>query len=118
MAFNLSNWLFRKRLETRAVFNQATVSSHRVSNPYHAVSVAPGNGACEQARRLKDKRFLSAEAPDLPLDLCDASACTCRYRHHDDRRYHARREQDQGLPGTDRHSGERRAGRGRRVTDL
>ncbi len=118
MAFNLSNWVFRKRLETSAVLNQAAVSRHRVGNPYHAVSVVPGNGACEQARRLKDKRFLSAEAPNLPLDLCDASSCTCRYRHHDDRRYHVRREQDQGLPGRDRHGGERRAGRGRRVTDV
>jgi len=118
VGFDFSTWFFRKKLEARVVLDRESVAVHRVANPYHAVSVAPGQGACAQSKLLKERRYLSAEAPALPLDLCDATQCTCRYRHHEDRRYHNRREQDQGLPSRDRHSGERRAGRGRRVTDV
>jgi hypothetical protein len=59
----------------------------RLTNPWHAVSVVPGTTCCSGARELAGKRYLSSEAPPaLPLKGCPMIACTCRYRHHDDRR--------------------------------
>ena len=31
-------------------------------------------------------RYLSREAPILPLPTCNSKGCACRYLHHDDRR--------------------------------
>ena len=58
----------------------------RVFNPFHAVSIAPGPEACEAAQVRAGKRFLSREAPRLPLAECGNPECRCRYQHHDDRR--------------------------------
>ena len=55
-------------------------------HPYHAVSIHYRMNACEAAKQLTDKRFLSNEAPKLPLPECTASTCQCRYGHHEDRR--------------------------------
>jgi hypothetical protein len=118
MAFDLSRWFFRKRLEAAVARDRGSVTSHRVANPYHAVSIQPGPAACGPARRLRDRRFLSAEAPALPLEGCDEGRCTCRYRHHDDRRQDPRRASDRGFPLAELRGGERRVGHGRRVTDL
>jgi hypothetical protein len=52
----------------------------------HAVSVESDFMVCDAARKLGDKRFLSAEAPPLPLPDCDRGRCECRYVHHEDRR--------------------------------
>jgi hypothetical protein len=52
----------------------------------HAVSIERDLLPCDAAKALADKRFLSHEAPDLPLAGCDRDKCTCRYIHHSDRR--------------------------------
>ena len=74
--------------ETTAVAPRKTV------NPHHAVVVVPGRHACAAAHALRDRRFLSREAPALPLTGCSAGECTCRYQHHDDRRQAVRRARD------------------------
>jgi len=56
------------------------------SKRWHSVTIEPGRKACEAARKIEGVRFLAAEAPHLPLAGCDAAACTCHYRHYDDRR--------------------------------
>lgn len=91
----------------------------KAPNAFHAVSVVPGPQACAAARSLGDKRFLSREAPKLPLRECDSGQCTCYYAHHADRRKGPRRANEMGvaLDGyTDR---EKRSGpkRGRRKSD-
>jgi hypothetical protein len=65
-----------------------TTGEHvRITNPWHAVSILPRPGACEPARSIAGKRFLSSEEPPpLPLEGCTAATCTCRYNHHSDRR--------------------------------
>ena len=85
---------------------------------WHAVSVAFRDGACEQAQQLAGKRFLSAQAPALPLKDCPKGGrCRCVYKHHEDRREGPRRMSEQnGLP-TAQPRVNRRAGRGRRSTD-
>jgi len=107
--------LFRARVRVRG----AKVRRYTLTNPFHAVSVQPGPSACQTARDCAEKRFLSAEAPTLPLAGCDATRCNCRYLHHQDRRTGARRISD--LTQRQNHfwrGEERRRDGGRRVTDL
>ena len=65
-------------------------------SPHHAVSIHAPSSACDAARVLGDQRFLSSEAPVLPLQDCDASECRCRYKHHEDRRVEPRRRDELG----------------------
>ena len=85
-------------------------------NRYHAVSIhgpdVPENAACYAARTLKGKRFLSSEAPALPLAGCDNAECNCRYVHHHDRRNGVDRRHPMRRTQRDderRQTGERRA---------
>jgi hypothetical protein len=66
----------------------------RIVNPYHAVSIVVGPKACAVAQSCAGIRFLSREAPRLPLRDCDCADCRCRYAHHDDRRIRTRRIAD------------------------
>jgi hypothetical protein len=85
---------------------------------WHAVDIAVGPSACAAAQAINKQRFLSKEAPRLPLAECTRPAsCRCAYKHHKDRRDEPRRWSGQGgrmglLP-----QGERRAKRGRRADD-
>ncbi|MBL8272140.1 hypothetical protein [Steroidobacter sp.] len=87
------------------------------NNAYHAVSVMPGPNACAAAYRFSGQRFLSLQAPRLPLPSCDAAACNCRFKHHKDRRAGPRRNSDVGMVTASFSGNERRLKRGRRVTD-
>jgi hypothetical protein len=93
-------------------------SQPQVDRTYHAVSISAGPSACSAAHRFAGHRFLSRQAPPLPLPTCDAFNCQCRFRHHQDRRSGARRRSDIGLmPGAYAGS-ERRRVQGRRKDDL
>lgn len=59
---------------------------------FHAVEVRSAGGACDAARAVRGKRFLSTEAPPIPLPSCKRSACSCVYVHFDDRRSVQRRD--------------------------
>lgn len=61
-----------------------------VTDPFHAVSIRPANEGCPAVESLKLQRFLSEEAPALPLPECGARDCACKYIHHADRRSGAR----------------------------
>ena len=108
--WSLSEWLGLKR--------RKPPPKPRIDTTYHAVSIIPGSNACQAAHRFSGHRFLSGQAPPLPLPTCDAFNCECRFRHHRDRRAGARRRSDIGLmPGA--YAGdERRNTRGRRKDDL
>ncbi len=82
-------------------------------NAYHAVTVAPGHRNCAAVRALRDRRFLSREAPALPLERCDVAECTCRYEHYDDRRKGHRRAHDLGV-SIDGYEGDERRTRPKR----
>ncbi|MEZ5571741.1 MAG: hypothetical protein R3E64_06925 [Halioglobus sp.] len=60
------------------------------SNPFHAVSILPDQRACLAVESIRLQRFLSEEAPGLPLLNCGAQECGCKYIHHGDRRGGAR----------------------------
>jgi hypothetical protein len=91
----------------------------RPQRPWHAVSIVTGSQPCAAAARLTRKRFLSREAPALPLKGCDQEHCACRYDHHDDRRKGPRRASEMGVSvdgydGRDKRGGPKR---GRRKSD-
>ncbi len=60
------------------------------SDPFHAVSIHSATEGCPAVESLKLQRFLSKEAPSLPLADCGAQGCSCKYIHHSDRRSGAR----------------------------
>ena len=91
-------------------------ASRKAPKPHHAVVVVPGRHACNEAVALRGRRFLSREAPVLPLAGCGSAQCECRYEHHDDRRKGFRRARDLAV-AIDGHDGEElrdRSKRGRR----
>jgi hypothetical protein len=95
------------------------VPAKKPVNPWHAVAIAPGHRTCAAARELRDVRFLSREAPTLPLKACDNPECTCRYEHFEDRRKGPRRAHELGV-SIDGHEGSEQRSpvrRGRRKTD-
>jgi hypothetical protein len=93
----------------------------QVVNPYHAVSIVAGSQACEAAKALQGRRFLSKEAPRLPIEGCTSGNCHCHYAHHEDRRALVRRIADgrEGPLGPQYVGRERRllSSHGRRVRD-
>lgn len=86
---------------------------------YQSVSVV---GHCSSARALTGRRFLSHQAPVLPLPGCSAATCKCKYVHYDDRRgvqedrrmAHSQKSGQYLLQG----NAERRRRRGRREEDM
>lgn len=88
---------------------------------YHAVSIKFDTRACEAAKAMDGRRFLSNAAPRLPLPECDVLECNCRFAHHDDRRTGKDRRSPFGAAGfgggTGSYEKERREKAGRRKED-
>ena len=99
------------------VKGNAIRTHYHITNPYHAVAIVPGASCCGAARDLRTQRFLSKEAPPLPLAACTVSACRCSYKHFDDRRMRSRRASDRIGQPPPFSGAERRAASGRRQTD-
>ncbi|QLE84387.1 hypothetical protein FLM48_04360 [Shewanella sp. Scap07] len=64
----------------------AATSSHASIHPYHSVAIESEQQCCDAAQKIKKQRFLSAEAPAIPLKECDKLDCHCHYQHFEDRR--------------------------------
>lgn len=87
--------------------------------PWHAVSIAAAEPGCPEAEAMKGRRFLSNEAPRLPLPGCSQPwACRCVYRHHADRRATPRRASDRSGLRTPRPHEEQRSAYPRRGDDV
>ena len=87
------------------------------STQFHAVSIKFVSSACDAARAMDGKRFLSGAAPRLPLAECDVLECKCRFVHFKDRRTGDDRRNPfgQSIAGdTGEHPEEQRAARDRR----
>ncbi len=80
-------WLYLKRSKAKSSPTpkpSSTASSRK--KDFGAVSIQIGSHACSAAKYLKGKKFLSSQAPALPLSKCDIGDCRCKYRYHKDRR--------------------------------
>jgi len=94
-------------------------SAAEETGSFHAVSIRiDKRSACDAARKISRRRFLSDAPPRLPLPECTASNCRCRFERHTDRRAGARRASETGtfepLFGGD---DQREESRGRRAED-
>ncbi len=77
----------KKGRGTRPQPKSNTVVRKRVpSSEFHAVAIKFSNNACEAAKSMSGKRFLSNAAPHLPLKECNVMKCDCRFVHYKDRR--------------------------------
>ena len=84
---------------------------------FHAVSIKFTPDACQAAKDLEGRRFLSSAAPRIPLPECDVLECHCKFVHHKDRRAGDRRSpfaKSIGSDGTGSYEAEKRRGRDRR----
>ena|ERR1700733_5376385 len=89
-----------------------------IPKQWHAISVEAKPLSCIEAHNLRKQRFLSKEAPKLPLRGCTKGAiCPCTYKHHDDRRAKARRKESASVSNSKTPASERRRSRGRRSDD-
>jgi hypothetical protein len=82
---------------------------------FHCVEIRSGAVSCDAVKQLAGIRFLSDEAPTLPVSGCTSGKCTCGFVHFDDRRQQDRRNpygQWSSIPPL--LTGERRARRDRR----
>lgn len=87
------------------------------AKPFAAVSIHPSPECCQAVQVTKGKRFLSREAPRLPLAECTANECRCVYRHHADRRSSNGDRRGLGFVALNPSSTNRRLGVGRREID-
>jgi hypothetical protein len=89
-----------------------------VKHLFHGIEIRPCDEfQCAAVKALGEQRFLSDEAPRLPLDDCsEPGRCGCVYKHFMDRRTAVRRESDVGLPSRP-HELDRRVHAPRRITD-
>lgn len=86
--------------------NTGSVKGHTAKNYYCVTILYQNDQACEAVRQLESRldlstrasplvetkeRFLSREAPRLPLAGCTMKYCRCRYVHYKDRRQRERR---------------------------
>jgi hypothetical protein len=88
-----------------------------IRHVFHGVAVKPsGDYRCSAVAAIEGQRFLSDEAPPLPLKNCEMPhACKCVYEHFNDRRTEGRRDSDFGLPS--RYQAVDRRMQMRRITD-
>ncbi|HWW21248.1 MAG TPA: hypothetical protein VNZ06_10615 [Steroidobacteraceae bacterium] len=91
---------FRRRTQvsTSERVNTRVVTNIRVTNPWHAVAVSGGPSCCRASFLARSQRYLSTEAPPLPLAGCtQPKSCLCKYKHFSDRRAGPRRTTDSNL---------------------
>ena len=107
------------RDEPFAADKAPTLVAKKVTQTFHAVTIQPGRLCCHEARALQGQRFLSREAPTLPLRNCTCETCSCLYQHYDDRRAGVRRARDMGVAIDGWVDVDKRVetGRGRRKSD-
>jgi hypothetical protein len=93
------SWFRRRGQDNQVPQTQARIATNiRVTNKWHAVSVSGGPTCCRIAILARNARFLSTEAPPLPLAGCSQPAsCVCKYKHYSDRRVGPRRRTDSDI---------------------
>ncbi len=117
----LAIWLFiRSRQSSESKDGQPVARLSQANTAYHAVSIKFSSSACNAAKDMEGRRFLSTAAPKLPLAGCQNLDCSCRFVHHKDRRAGKDRRSPFGPSGlgggTGKYEQELRKGKDRRVS--
>ena len=73
-------------LNEHGAARSSTGASGDGQGDFRAVSIHAYGGRCLASQSVSGQRFLTSEAPTLPLAECTAEKCNCRYVHHADRR--------------------------------
>jgi hypothetical protein len=104
---------------SKSKFSADHAAPLRAPSHWHAVAIRPKGQCCEAVQACRTSRFLSSDAPRLPLEQCTTSdTCSCVYKHHADRRGQPRRQDEKdGLRRSAKVGQERRLARDRRKTD-
>lgn len=114
-------WLFIRRRAANKAKSTPPPRTKSKNSAYHAVSIKFSGNACEAAREMEGRRFLSSAAPRIPLPDCDVLNCTCRFAHYQDRRARQDRRSPFGPGGiggsTGKYQQEQREGKDRRKSD-
>ena len=114
-------WYVRMRQKTSATKSESVRPSAARTSAFHAVSIKFPEQACAAAKAIAGQRFLSTQAPNLPLPECNASKCNCHFSHHKDRRANKDRRSPfasaMSADGTGRFEKERRDRNERRKED-
>jgi hypothetical protein len=106
------------RTATRLPAGASQLETMRESGVFWGVSLQ--NPGCDAAMELFEKNIPLTEAPDLPLQGCDAAQCSCSWkglteqRHETRRTHHDRRD---SVRFEDQEHTDRRSHKDRRKTD-
>jgi hypothetical protein len=79
-------WLFVRVRQNKAATKAKSQPSAKDSGAFHAVAIKYSENACDAAKAMTGRRFLSNAAPRLPLPDCNFLECGCKFAHYDDRR--------------------------------
>jgi hypothetical protein len=79
-------WLIVRIRQNKAATKAELKPQSKDRGEYRAVSIKYSENACNAAKAMTGRRFLSNAAPRLPLPECDFLECRCQFAHHDDRR--------------------------------
>ena len=103
----------------KSKFSASQAAPRSAPSQWHAVALKPKGQCCDAVQTCRTRRFLSKDAPRLPLAECTTSdTCTCIYKHYADRRAPPRRQDERdGLRRGGKVEQERRLSRDRRKVD-
>ena len=79
-------WLVVQIRQNKAAETAESTPVPRHQGEYHAVAIKYSENACDAAKAMTGRRFLSTAAPHLPLPDCDFLDCRCQFAQYDDRR--------------------------------
>ena len=79
-------WLIVRIRQNREAEKAESRPARSNTGEYHAVAIKYSENACDAAKAMTGRRFLSNAAPRLPLPECDFLECRCQFAHYKDRR--------------------------------
>jgi len=79
-------WLIVRIRQNKAAAEAESRPKLSSEGEYHAVAIKYSENACDAAKAMTGRRFLSRAAPNLPLAGCDFHDCQCKFAHYPDRR--------------------------------
>jgi hypothetical protein len=79
-------WLVVRIRQNKASALAESKPAVKKTGAFHAVAIKYAENACDAAKAMTGRRFLSNAAPSLPLPECNFAECNCRFAHYEDRR--------------------------------